>query len=115
MFARLTRIVTTFTAILGAYLAYSFAAVPFIEPSVKEREAAILPFDNLPREPAADDAFLHPFLSRGEQASRIGQSRVFVTPNPSPANAVYSLDELVAWYRRLAAVRDALRRSRFNS
>jgi TDG/mug DNA glycosylase family protein len=56
-----------------------------------------------------------PALDWGEQVFRIGQSRVFVTPNPSPANAVYSLDELVAWYRRLAAVRDALRRSRFNS
>ena len=23
-------------------------------------------------------------------------------PNPSPANAAFSLDDLVAWYRRLA-------------
>ena len=28
--------------------------------------------------------------------------RVFVTPNPSPANAAYSLAELGEWYRRLA-------------
>lgn len=55
MFARLTRIVTTFTAVLAAYLAYSFAAVPFIEPSVKERESSSLDLESLPREPAADD------------------------------------------------------------
>lgn len=54
MFLRLTRIVTTFGAILGAYLAYSFAAVPFIEPSVKERESSNLDFGKLPRETAAD-------------------------------------------------------------
>ena len=55
-----------------------------------------------------------PLIAWGEQALRIGQSRVFVTPNPSPANAVFSLDDLVAWYRRLAAVRDAARRAGFN-
>ena len=37
----------------------------------------------------------------GLQAHRIGQSKVFVVPNPSPANAAYSLDALVCWYRRL--------------
>lgn len=34
----------------------------------------------------------------GLQQYRIGQSRVFVTPNPSPANAVYSLDDLIDWF-----------------
>lgn len=38
----------------------------------------------------------------GAQKLRIGSSRVYVTPNPSPANAAYSLDELTRWYRRLA-------------
>ncbi len=38
----------------------------------------------------------------GEQPICIGASRVFVTPNPSPANAAYSLDDLVGWYNRLA-------------
>jgi len=42
----------------------------------------------------------------GEQSLRLGDSRVFVTPNPSPANAVFSLDDLVAWYVRLAEYRD---------
>jgi len=54
MFSRLPRIVTPFAAVLGAYLAYSFAAVPFIEPSVKEREARSLDLRKLPPETAAD-------------------------------------------------------------
>ncbi|MCK5480158.1 MAG: mismatch-specific DNA-glycosylase [Gammaproteobacteria bacterium] len=37
----------------------------------------------------------------GAQSFFIGKSRVFVTPNPSPANAAYSLDELGDWYRQL--------------
>lgn len=41
-------------------------------------------------------------ISWGAQKLRIGTSRVYVTPNPSPANAVYSLDDLTKWYRRLA-------------
>jgi TDG/mug DNA glycosylase family protein len=45
---------------------------------------------------------LRPVIEWGEQPVAIGDSRVFVTPNPSPANAVFSLDDLVAWYRRLA-------------
>jgi TDG/mug DNA glycosylase family protein len=42
----------------------------------------------------------------GEQPVRLGSSRVFVTPNPSPANAAYSLEDLVVWYRRLQSLRD---------
>ncbi len=38
----------------------------------------------------------------GLQAHSIGQSRIFVTPNPSPANAVFSVDDLVTAYRQLA-------------
>lgn len=41
-------------------------------------------------------------LAWGLQPRRIGSSQVFVTPNPSPANASFSLDDLVLWYRRLA-------------
>ena len=40
----------------------------------------------------------------GLQEHQIGASRVFVTPNPSPANAVYSLDDLIDWYRKLKTV-----------
>ena len=45
----------------------------------------------------------------GPQPRSIGTSSVFVVPNPSPANAAYSLDTLVAWYRRLKAFRDELK------
>jgi len=41
----------------------------------------------------------------GMQPLLIGSSRVFVTPNPSPANAAFSLDELTEWMRRLAPLR----------
>jgi TDG/mug DNA glycosylase family protein len=41
----------------------------------------------------------------GLQSYSIGVSRVFVTPNPSPANAAYSLAELTGWMRQLAAYR----------
>ncbi|NIR58962.1 MAG: mismatch-specific DNA-glycosylase [Gammaproteobacteria bacterium] len=50
----------------------------------------------------AEDRAPEPEIPWGEQAQRIGRARVFVTPNPSPANAAYSLDDLVAWYRALA-------------
>ncbi|MDE2787911.1 MAG: amidohydrolase family protein [Chloroflexota bacterium] len=40
-------------------------------------------------------------LELGRQDLVIGSSRVFVLPNPSPANARYSLDDLSAWYREL--------------
>ena len=39
----------------------------------------------------------------GIQPRRIGVSSVFVVPNPSPANARYSVDDLTAWYDRVAA------------
>jgi TDG/mug DNA glycosylase family protein len=44
----------------------------------------------------------------GAQPFLIGSARVFVTPNPSPANAAYSLADLTDWYRQLGAFRDAL-------
>lgn len=40
----------------------------------------------------------------GLQPRLIGSSRVFVVPNPSPANARYSVDALTGWYDRVAAV-----------
>ena len=44
----------------------------------------------------------------GVQPVVIGSSLVFVTPNPSPANAAWSLADLVEWYRRLADLRDGM-------
>ncbi len=46
----------------------------------------------------------------GLQDRMIGVSQVFVVPNPSPANAVYSLDDLVGWYRKLKTLRDSIGR-----
>ncbi len=40
----------------------------------------------------------------GLQPESIGDSDVFVVPNPSPANARYSVDDLAEWYNRIAAV-----------
>jgi len=40
----------------------------------------------------------------GEQPLTIGASRIYVTPNPSPANAAFSLALLTAWYGRLGAL-----------
>ena len=45
----------------------------------------------------------------GLQQRQIGRSAVFVVPNPSPANAGYSLDDLTGWYRRLRELRDELK------
>lgn len=39
----------------------------------------------------------------GMQPRLIGASSVYVVPNPSPANARYSVDDLTAWYDRVAA------------
>ncbi|MGH8616640.1 MAG: mismatch-specific DNA-glycosylase [Burkholderiales bacterium] len=45
----------------------------------------------------------------GLQPEQIGTAQVFVTPNPSPANAAFSLAVLTDWYRKLAALRDETR------
>lgn len=47
-------------------------------------------------------------LAWGAQTALVGSSRVFVTPNPSPANAAYSLADLVAWYRALGEFVDSV-------
>ena len=47
-------------------------------------------------------------IELGRQEQRIGDSHVFVLPNPSPANARYSLDDLTAWYRQLGEWRQEL-------
>ncbi|MCH7712129.1 MAG: mismatch-specific DNA-glycosylase [Chloroflexi bacterium] len=44
----------------------------------------------------------------GRQCLTIGRSQVFVVPNPSPANAQYSLDDLVYWFRELLDLRTEL-------
>ena len=46
----------------------------------------------------------------GLQSHTIGRSRVFVVPNPSPANAAYSLDALAGWYQALRELRDGIKK-----
>ncbi|VAW74409.1 G:T/U mismatch-specific uracil/thymine DNA-glycosylase [hydrothermal vent metagenome] len=40
----------------------------------------------------------------GQQACLIGNSHIFVTPNPSPANAAFSLDDLIESYNTFAQI-----------
>ena len=47
-------------------------------------------------------------LEWGEQPHKIGQGHVFVTPNPSPANAAFSLAVLIEWYIKLGELRAQL-------
>ena len=47
-----------------------------------------------------------PDLKWGTQAFRVCGSRCFISPNPSPANAAYSLCTIVASYDELAKLRD---------
>jgi TDG/mug DNA glycosylase family protein len=46
----------------------------------------------------------------GLQQLEIGQSRLFVVPNPSPANARFSLDDLAGWFLHLRELRGELAR-----
>ncbi|MEX2431530.1 MAG: mismatch-specific DNA-glycosylase [Dehalococcoidia bacterium] len=45
----------------------------------------------------------------GGQEHLIGASRVFIAPNPSPANASFSLDIIAGWYGRLGEMRATLK------
>ena len=38
----------------------------------------------------------------GPQAEVVGDTRLYVVPNPSPANAHFTLTDQTAWYDRLA-------------
>jgi len=51
---------------------------------------------------------VHEEVDWGEQPRTIDESRVFVTPNPSGANATFALADLVAAYDELARLRDRL-------
>jgi double-stranded uracil-DNA glycosylase len=43
-----------------------------------------------------------PLPALGEQPEVIGGTRLYVVPNPSPANAHFTLADQTAWYERLA-------------
>ncbi len=38
----------------------------------------------------------------GEQPETVGPTRLYVVPNPSPANAHFNVAQMTAWYDRLA-------------
>jgi len=44
-------------------------------------------------------------VSLGVQKQMIGNTRVFVTPNPSPANARFSLEDLIGHYDAMVSYR----------
>jgi TDG/mug DNA glycosylase family protein len=46
-------------------------------------------------------AFDRPDAAIGRQSDRLGETRIWVLPNPSGLNAHYQLDDLVAVFRRL--------------
>ena len=48
---------------------------------------------------------IEPRPQLGLQPRDIGTSKVFLVPNPSPANAAFSLDDLVHWYSLLGDLR----------
>ena len=48
-------------------------------------------------------------LELGLQQEKVVESVVFVVLNPSPANAAYSIDDPVAWYRQLKDLRDRIK------
>jgi TDG/mug DNA glycosylase family protein len=45
----------------------------------------------------------------GPQDETVGRTRLYVVPNPSPANAHFTAADQAAWYDRLAEFLDALR------
>ena len=50
----------------------------------------------------------------GLQPLRVNQTRLFVVPNPSPANAHFRPDDYVRWYDRVAALLQRLTPSLFS-
>ena len=53
--------------------------------------------------------FLNTEVIWGLQDFSFDNSEIFVTPNPSPANAVYSLQDLIDWYKKLEVLRCEMR------
>jgi TDG/mug DNA glycosylase family protein len=45
----------------------------------------------------------------GLQTHTLGSSKIFVVPNPSPANAQYSLEDLAMWYQKLKNLKDGVK------
>ncbi len=50
-------------------------------------------------------------VTLGLQCWRILESRVFLAPSPSPANAAYSLEDITGWFIRLKRLSEDLKKS----
>ena len=50
-------------------------------------------------------------VALGQQLWHISDSRVFVAPSPSPANAAYSLEDITGWFIRLKQLSQDLKNS----
>ena len=80
--------------------------VPVLEEKLHRHQAHVVWFHG---KVAYKNYLKHSALEVGEeipwglQQHTIGKSKVFVAPNPSPANAVFSLDDLVGWFNKLAS------------
>ena len=84
--------------VIGHITTWENEAMAALQQYLTQRDVKVLAWSDL-------DAFNdRPEL--GLQPRDIGGSTVFVVPNPSPANAAYSLQDLVGWYRRLKELRD---------
>ena len=53
----------------------------------------------------------HAKVTLGLQQWHISDSRVFVAPSPSPANAAYSLDDITGWFVCLKQISDGLKKA----
>jgi double-stranded uracil-DNA glycosylase len=85
------------------------AGVPVLVRKLRRYRPKIACFHGLTAyRPFASVAFgtVHPLL--GPQPQSIASTRLYVVPNPSPANAHFTLSDQTAWYDRLAAFLEGL-------
>ena len=91
------------------------AGVPVLLEKLQRYRPAIACFHGLTAyRPFAAMAFrvTRPQCLLGPQLQRIGRTRLYVVPNPSPANAHFTVTDQTAWYDRLAGFLDELKASR---
>ena len=86
---------------------------PLLREKLLEYQPAIACFHGLTAYRAylryAEDVKNSGDIPLGVQTRTIGDSAVFVLPNPSPANARYSLQDLASWYVELGRLRTELK------
>ena len=85
------------------------AGVPVLVQKLRRYRPKIACFHGLTAyRPFSSVAFrtVHPLL--GPQPQSIASTQLYVVPNPSPANAHFTLSDQTAWYDRLAAFLEGL-------